>query len=138
MIKRVFIAMVSLFFFVGCAQRPPEEELKLTRWRLRDYLFQEENLTQSEMTILSGYMLKLADMEQYLIEYRIWNRPGYEKLEKQFMEDCRRWNKYFERECEKPSEFAGGSLEPMDCNLRRTSLIESRIDELKTKWLQKL
>lgn len=138
MIKNVFMAMTALILLVGCARRPPEEELRLTRQRLRNYLFQEESLTQSEMTILSEYILKLADMEQYLIEYRIWNRPGYEKLEKRFKEDCERWRRHFEMERNKPSEFAGGSLEPMDRNLRVVSLIESRIDELKTEWLRKL
>ncbi len=134
--KSIFVAL-ALIALTGCATRLPEEELRLTRERLDKYLFNEESLTQSEMTIMSEYLLRLARMEQYMIEYRIWNQPGYDKIEKQFMADCERWNKKLEEEAQKPSEYAGGSMEPMDRNLRMTDLVRKRIDELKTKWLAK-
>ena len=135
--KKSIFAALALLALTGCATRLPEEELRLTRERLDKYLFNEENLTQSEMTIMSEYLLKLARMEQYMIEYRIWNQPGYDKIEKQFMADCERWNKKLEEEGRKPSEYAGGSMEPMDRNLRMTDLVEKRIAELRTKWLAK-
>ena len=135
--KKSIFAALALLALTGCATRLPEEELRLTRERLDKYLFNEESLTQSEMTILSEYELKLACMERYMIEYRIWNQPGYEKIEKQFMADCELWNKKLEEEARKPSEYAGGSMEPMDRNLRMTGLVRKRIDELKTKWLAK-
>ena len=135
--KKSILAALALFTLTGCALRPPEEELRLTRERLDKYLFSEENLTQSEMTIMSEYLLALARMEQYMIEYRIWNQPGYAKIEKQFLADCARWDKKLEEELRKPSEYAGGSMEPMDRNLRVTDLVRKRIDELKTKWLAK-
>ena len=132
--KKSIFAALALLTLTGCATRLPEEELRLTRERLDKYLFNEENLTQSEMTIMSEYLLRLARMEQYMIEYRIWNQPGYDKVEKQFMSDCERWNKKLEEEGRKPSEYTGGSMEPMDRNLRMTDLVRKRIDELKTKW----
>ncbi len=135
--KKSIFATLALLTLTGCATRLPEEELRLTRERLDKYLFNEESLTQSEMTILSEYLLRLARMEQYMIEYRIWNQPGYDKIEKQFMADCERWNKKLEEEGRKPSEYAGGSMEPMDRNLRMTDLVRKRIDELKTKWQAK-
>ena len=135
--KKSIFAALALLALTGCATRLPEDELRLTRERLDKYLFNEESLTQSEMTIMSEYLLKLARMEQYMIEYRIWNQPGYDKIEKQFMADCERWNKKLEEEAQKPSEYAGGSMEPMDRNLRMTDLVRKRIDELKTKWLVK-
>ena len=135
--KKSIFAALALLALTGCATRLPEDELRLTRERLDKYLFNEENLTQSEMTIMSEYLLKLARMEQYMIEYRIWNQPGYDKIEKQFMADCELWNKKLEDEARKPSEYAGGSMEPMDRNLRMTGLVRKRIDELKTKWLAK-
>ena len=135
--KKSIFAALALFALTGCATRLPEEELRLTRERLDKYLFNEENLTQSEMTILSEYEWKLACMERYMIEYRIWNQPGYEKIEKQFMADCELWNKKLEEEARKPSEYEGGSMEPMDRYLRMTDLVRKRIDELKTKWLAK-
>ena len=136
MMKEIFAAL-ALLALTGCATRLPEDELRLTRERLDKYLFNEENLTQSEMTILSEYLLRLACMEQYMIEYRIWNQPGYKEIEKPFMEDCERWNKKLEEEARKPSEYAGGSMEPMDRNLRMTDLVEKRIADLRTKWLAK-
>ena len=135
--KKSIFAALALLALTGCATRLPEDELRLTRERLDKYLFNEENLTQSEMTIMSEYLLRLARMEQYMIEYRIWNQPGYDKIEKQFMADCERWNKKLEEEGRKPSEYAGGSMEPMDRNLRMTDLVRKRIDELKTKWQAK-
>ena len=135
--KKSIFAALALLALTGCAPRLPEEELRLTRERLDKYLFSEENLTQSEMTILSEYELKLACMERYMIEYRIWNQPGYDKIERKFMADCERWNKKLEEEGRKPSEYAGGSMEPMDRNLRMTDLVRKRIDERKTKWLVK-
>ena len=135
--KKSIFAALALLALTGCATRLPEDELRLTRERLDKYLFNEENLTQSEMTIMSEYLLRLARMEQYMIEYRIWNQPGYDKIEKQFMADCERWNKKLEEEARKPSEYAGGSIAPMDRNLRLTDLVRKRIDELKTKWQAK-
>ena len=132
--KKSIFAALALLTLTGCATRLPEEELRLTRERLDKYLCNKESLTQSEMTIMSEYLLRLARMEQYMIEYRIWNQPGYDKIEKQFMSDCERWNKKLEEEGRKPSEYAGGSMEPMDRNLRMTDLVRKRIDELKTKW----
>ena len=135
--KKSIFAALALLALTGCATRLPEDELRMSRERLDKYLLNEENLTQSEMTILSEYELKLACMECYLIEYRIWNQPGYEKIEKQFMADCELFEKKLKAEREKPSDYAGGSMEPMDRNLRMLGLIQKRIDELKTKWLAK-
>ena len=135
--KKSIFAALALLALTGCATRLPEDELRMSRERLDKYLFNEENLTQSEMTILSEYELKLACMECYLIEYRIWNQPGYSKIEKQFMADCKLFEKKLKAEREKPSDYAGGSMEPMDRNLRMLGLIQKRIDELKTKWLAK-
>ena len=135
--KKSIFAALALLALTGCVTRLPEDELRMTRERLDKYLFNEESLTQSEMTILSEYELKLACMECYLIEYRIWNQPGYGKIEKQFMADCELFEKKLKAEREKPSDYAGGSMEPMDRNLRMLGLIQKRIDELKTKWLAK-
>ncbi|MBE6399189.1 MAG: hypothetical protein E7041_03490 [Lentisphaerae bacterium] len=94
-------------------------------------------MTQSEINILSQYMLQLANMEKYLIEFRIWNQHGYEKIEKAFMADCKAWDKRAEAEEQKPSEFEGGSMAPCDHNLRMTFFVQKRIEELKNKWQKK-
>ena len=120
--------------------RPNEkrkEELRLTRERLDGYLFHEAGLTQGEMTILSEYELNLAYMEHYLTEYRIVNQPRYETVEKQFMEHCALWQKKLEEEARQPGDSAGGSMEPLEHNLRMTALVLEHMNELKTKWLLK-
>ena len=94
-------------------------------------------MTQSEMTILSQYMVQLANMEKYLLEYRIWNQSNYDKIEKAFTADCEAWEKQADAEAKKPSQYKGGSAEPMDHNLRMIGFIEKRIEELRTKWRKK-
>ena len=128
---RISVA-TALLLLSGCAARLPEEELCLTRERLGHYLIHEV-MTQSEMNIVSCYLAELAKMERYMIEYRIWNQPGYDNIEKSFMEDCEAWERRAEAEARKPSEFEGGSLAPCNLNLRREHLEQKRIDELKTK-----
>ena len=134
--KQIIFSFLILLTATGCISRLPEDELLLTRERLEHYLTNDA-MTQSEMTILSQYMLQLANMEKYLIEFRIWNQPGYEKIEKAFMADCEAWEKQADAEAKKPSPYKGGSAEPMDHNLRMTGFIEKRIEELRTKWRQK-
>ena len=91
-------------------------------------------MTQSEINILSQHMVELANMERYLLEYRIWNQSNYDKIEKAFTADCEAWEKRAEAEAKKPSQYNGGSMAPMEHNLRMTGFIEKRIEELKTKW----
>ena len=134
--KQIIFSVLILLTATGCISRLPEDELLLTRGRLEHYLTNDA-MTQSEMTILSQYMLQLANMEKYLIEFRIWNQPGYEKIEKAFMADCKAWDKRAEAEEQKPSEFEGGSMAPCDHNLRMTFFVQKRIEELRTKWRQK-
>ena len=142
MMKMSLLVAASLLFLSGCAPRLPEEELRLpeeelrlTRERLDKILFNESELTQSEMTIISEYELTLAFMERNLIQFRIANLPEYIKIEKQVIADSKRWNKIIEEEYKSPSEYAGGSMEPMDRNLRMTARVQEQINELKTKWL---
>ena len=142
MMKMSLLVAASLLFLVGCSTRLPEEELRLPEEELRlareqldKILFKEGRLTQSEMTILSEYELTLACMERDLIQFRICNQPEYMKIEKQVIADSKRWNKILDEEYKSPSEYAGGSMEPMDRNLRMTARVLEQIDELKTKWL---
>ena len=93
--------------------------------------------TQSEMKLVSSYMVQLANMEKSLIEYHIWNQSNYDQIETEFHADCEAWEKRAEAENQKPSQFEGGSLAPMDHNLRMTDFIEKRIEELRTKWRKK-
>ncbi|MBO5992486.1 MAG: hypothetical protein J6R00_12650, partial [Lentisphaeria bacterium] len=90
--------------------------------------------TQSEMTIISQFQLQLATMELYYARYAVWNRSDYGKIEADFLKDEELWEQELKKEQKKPSEFEGGSLAPMDHNLRMTSFIEKRVAELKSKW----
>ena len=125
-----------LLIVTGCAVRLPEDDLRQSRENLEHYLLNDAR-TQSEMNLVSSYMVQLANMEKYLLEYRIWNQSNYDQIEKEFNADCEAWEKRAEAENLKPSQYEGGSLAPMDHNLRMTDFIEKRIHELRTKWRKK-
>ena len=108
-------------------------ELRDARMKLND------NFTgaQSEMTTLSEFQLTLVQMELYHVRYTIWNQKNYEQIEAAFLKDEENWDKELKKEQKKPSEFEGGSMAPMDHNMRMTAFVEKRIAELKEKWCQK-
>lgn len=134
--KQIIFSVLILLTVTGCATRLPEDELARSRNRLERYLMTDA-MTQSEINILSQYMVELANMERYLLEYRIWNQSNYEQIEKAFTADCEAWKKQADAEAKKPSQYNGGSMAPMEHNLRMTGFIEKRIEELRTKWRQK-
>ena len=134
--KTIIFSVLILLTVTGCATRLPEDELARSRERLEHYLMNNA-MTQSEMNVLSQNMVELANMERYLLEYRIWNQSNYDQIEKAFTADCEAWEKQADAEAKKPSEFEGGSMAPCDHNLRMTGFIEKRIEELRTKWRQK-
>ena len=111
-------------------------ELRDARNKLNHYLVNEA-MTQSEMTTLSEFQLHLAQMELYHVRYTIWNQENYESIEVEFQKDEQRWEDDLKKEQEKPSEFEGGSMAPMDHNMRMTAFVEKRINELKLKWIKK-
>lgn len=123
MMKEIFAAL-ALLALTGCAVRLPEDGGR-------------QYLTQMEMTRRSADDLELACMERHQLEYRVRSQPGYEKIKKQFMADCELFERKLKAEWEKPADYAGGSMEPMDRNGRMTALVEKRIAELKAKWLTK-
>ena len=134
--KQIIFSTIILLTICGCTTYLPEDELRLTRGRLRHHL-QHEAMTQSEMNIISAYIFQLADMEKNLIEYRIVNQPNYNKIEKAFLTDCEAWKKLARKEAETPSRYEGGSFAPMDHHSQMTDLVETRIRELKIKWRKK-
>lgn len=140
--KQIILSVLVLLAVAGCTDRPqkagrlPEDVLKEARSNLEHYLTKDA-MTQSEMNIISSHMFQLANMEKYMIEYRIWNQDNYDKIEKEFQADCEAWEKRIEAEAKKPSQFEGGTLAPLDNSLRMTSFIEERIDELRTRWIKK-
>ena len=134
--KQIIFSVLILLTVTGCATRLPEDELARSRERLEHYLMNDA-MQQQEMNLISTYMVQLANMEKYLIEYRIWNQPNYDKIEKEFNADCEAWEKRADAEAKKPSQYNGGSMAPMEHNLRMTGFIEKRIEELRTKWRQK-
>ena len=134
--KTILFSALILLTATGCAVRLPEDNLRQSRGNLEHYLLNDAR-TQSEMNLVSFYMVQLANMEKYLLEYRIWNQSNYDQIEKDFHADCEAWEKRAEAENQKPSQFEGGSLAPMDHNLRMTDFIEKRIEELRTKWRKK-
>ena len=108
-------------------------ELQATRQKL------DANYTgsQSEMTFVSECQLALAQMELDHLNFSIWNQRNFNKIEAEFQNDVKNWEDKLQKEMSVPSEFEGGSFAPMDHNIRMTSLVEKRINELKRKWCKK-
>ena len=111
-------------------------ELRDARNKLNHYMVNEA-MTQAEVTTLSEFQLHLAQMELYQVRYTIWNQDNYGQIEAEFQKDEQRWEENLKKEQEKPSEFEGGSMAPMDHNMRMTAFVEKRINELKQKWIKK-
>ena len=111
-------------------------ELRDARNKLEHYMLNDA-MTQGEMTTLSEFQLSIAQMELYHVRYTIWNQENYESIEADFQKDEQRWEEELKKEQEKPSEFEGGSMAPMDHNMRMTAFVERRINELKLKWIKK-
>ena len=128
------VGTVLLFLLVE--PDPPvrriQEELRNARTKLDDCY----TGSQSEMTMVAGFQLALAQMELDHVRYTIWNQSNYGKIEAAFHKDEEAWERRVKAEMEKPSEFEGGSMAPMDNNQRMTALIEGRIAELKEKWCE--
>lgn len=105
-------------------------ELRNARMKL------EANFTgaQSEMTIVSEFQFALVQMKLYHVRYTIWNQKNYAEIESDFRKDEAEWEEKFKKEQQKPSAFEGGSMAPMDHNMRMTAFLEKRIAELKAKW----
>ena len=131
------ITGISLFG-IGCAagylfanrDLGIEGELSRTRERLGNYY----TGTQSEMTMLSEFQLSLVTMELYHVRFIIWNQPNYAEIEEKFSKNEKEWDKALEAEHKKPSEFEGGSMAPMDHNMRITDFLQKRINYLNANW----
>lgn len=134
------LALLGIGVSSGCTCVKPNQgiqgELRHTRKKLKFYMTNEA-ITIGEMTTLSEFQFHLAQIELYHVRYTIWNQKNYEKIEADFQKDEQAWEQRFKDEQEKTSEFEGGSMAPMDLNMRMTAFIEKRISELKAKWLKK-
>ena len=111
-------------------------ELRDARNKLKHYMLNDA-MTQGEVTTLSEFQLTLAQMELYHVRYTIWNQENYESIEADFQKDEQRWEEKLKQKQAKPSEFEGGSMAPMDYNMRMTAFMEKRIKELKDKWIRR-
>ena len=111
-------------------------ELRDARNKLKHYMLNDA-MTQGEVTTLSEFQLTLAQMELYHVRYTIWNQENYGSIEADFQKDEQRWEEKLKQEQAKPSEFEGGSMAPMDYNMRITAFMEKRINELKDKWIRR-
>ena len=55
-------------------------------------------------------------------------------MEADYMKWQDEWDKRLEEDRKRPSEFARGSMEMMDCALRQYALLCEQLDELECKW----
>lgn len=91
----------------------------------------EKASSQWDMTISSGEMYKLAEMEILWLEHIVHALPEFPKVCSDYREREKAWLEKFKKEMNRPSDYEGGSMESADMALRGTSLMEERIAELR-------
>lgn len=96
-----------------------------------DYFLEERAETQWDMTIASGEMYKLAEMEILWLEDRVQALPVFPKIFGDYQESANAWFVKFKKEMSRASDYEGGSMESTDMALRGISLMKERIANLR-------
>ena len=140
--KIVCMALVPLIFLligisIGYAlpQNESVEAVLLTaRKECERELNSNENFSQWNLNMCSAFLRRLAEMELAWRQLGVTNSASYSQIEPEYMKWCQEWDKKLEEDRNRPSEFAGGSMEMMDAALRQYWLLCEQLDELECKW----
>ena len=82
----------------------------------------------------SSFLRQLAEMELAWQQIEVENSADYDRMEADYMKWQAEWEKRLREDRQRPSEFAGGSMEMMDCALRQYELLCEQLEELECKW----
>ena len=99
-----------------------ESALLTARMECERELYGNANFSQWNLNMCSSFLRRLAEMELAWRQLEVENSAGFSRMEADYM----KW--------QRPSEFAGGSMEMMDCALRQYALLCEQLDELECKW----
>ena len=89
--------------------------------------------SQWNLNMCSSFLRQLAEMELAWRQVEVENSAGFSQMEADYTIWLDDWDLSLVDERQRPSEFAGGSMEMMDCALRQYDLLCGQLDELECK-----
>ena len=111
-----------------------ESALQTARKECERELYGNANFSQWNLNMCSSFLRRLAEMELAWRQVEVENSAGFSQMETDYIKWLDEWDKRLEEDRQRPSEFAGGSMEMMDCALRQYDLLCEQLDELECKW----
>lgn len=137
------ILVPILFLLIGlCAGRilfhaPPrsvDAALQSARSVCERELHDNADFSQLKLNLCASFLRRLAEMELDWRRADVENRPDYARIEAEYLEWSRAWDRMIEENRAAPSDFAGGSLEMTDFAMREYALLSEQLAELETRW----
>lgn len=140
--KIVYMVLISgIFLLVGISighvlprNESVESALLTARMECERELYGNANFSQWNLNMCSSFLRRLVEMELAWRQVEVENSAGFSQMEADYMKWQDEWDKRLEEDRNRPSEFAGGSMEMMDCALRQYNLLCEQLDELECKW----
>ena len=111
-----------------------ESALQSAREECERELYGNANFSQWHLNMCSSFLRQLAEMELAWRQLEVENSAGFTQMEADYIKWLDEWDKRLEEDRQRPSEFAGGSMEMIDCALRQYDLLCEQLDELECKW----
>lgn len=135
----VLVPVITLLIGAGIGHTLPRNEsvesaLLTARKECERELYGNANFSQWNLNMCSSFLRRLAEMELAWRQLEVENSAGFSQMEANYMKWQDEWDKRLEEDRNRPSEFAGGSMEMMDCALRQYDLLCEQLDELECKW----
>ena len=135
----MLVPTISLLIGAGIGHVLPRNEsvesvLQTARKECERELYGNANFSQWNLNMCSSFLRRLAEMELAWRQVEVENSAGFSQLEADYTKWLDEWDKRLEEDRQRPSEFAGGSMEMMDCALRQYDLLCEQLDELECKW----
>ena len=135
----VLVPVITLLIGAGIGHALPRNEsvesaLLTARMECERELYGNANFSQWNLNMCSSFLRRLVEMELAWRRLEVENCVGFSRMEAAYMKWQEEWEKRLEEDRKRPSEFAGGSMEMMDCALRQYDLLCEQLDELECKW----
>ena len=111
-----------------------ESALRTARLECERELHGNAGFSQLKLNMCSSFLRQLAEMELAWRQIEVENSADYDRMEADYMKWQAEWEKRLREDRQRSSEFAGGSMEMMDCALRQYELLCEQLEELECKW----
>ena len=135
----VLVPIISLLSGAGISHvlsrnESVESALQTARKECERELHGNADFSQLKLNMCSSFLRQLAEMELAWQQIEVENSADYDRMEADYMKWQAEWEKRLREDRQRPSEFAGGSMEMMDCALRQYELLCEQLEELECKW----